>query len=174
MDVRSTARSKCPSCGRCLDRGTTEALAAFCPRRDAGRRISSNPRTGPSSASSTSPRKGSSPTRGPSPDSDTTLLLGWVGWGHKDQAQALVNLVIDRTEQVGWDADKLMPLLAGLAEAMPWAKQWHGELDEEWVGVPAEEFQAFLDDQRTEYALSLGDLTKWRPTASTRRRASAG
>ena len=34
---------------------------------------------------------------GASRDADPTLLLGWAGWDHRDQAQALVNLVNDRT-----------------------------------------------------------------------------
>ncbi len=102
--------------------------------------------------------------------SDKDMLLGWAGWDHKDQAQALVNLVNDRAEDAGWDTDRLVPLLAGLLELMPWVKQWHGEYDAEWEGVPAEEFQAFLDDRRGHHRLSEQDLRDWRP-ATTRRRA---
>ncbi|MEU5877898.1 BREX-2 system adenine-specific DNA-methyltransferase PglX [Spirillospora sp. NPDC047279] len=110
---------------------------------------------------------------GASPDSDGTLLLGWAGWDHKDQAQALVNLVNDRTEQAAWGEEKLQPLLAGLLEVMPWVHQWHGEYDSEWEGVPAEEFQAFLDDQRSQYQLSEDDLKSWRPPAKGRGRKKA-
>ena len=90
---------------------------------------------------------------GASPDADTTLLLGWAGWDRKDQAQALVNLVNDRAAQLAWGADKISPLLAGLAEIMPWIKQWHGEYDEEWEGVPAEDFEAFLSEQRARFGV---------------------
>lgn len=68
-----------------------------------------------------------------SPDSDATLLLGWAGWDHKDQVQALVNVINDRTEQAGWDTPRLMPLIAGIQELMPWVHQWHGQHDEEWA-----------------------------------------
>ena len=44
-----------------------------------------------------------------------------------------------------------MPLLAGLAEVMPWVHQWHGEYDDDWGGIPAEEYQAYLDEQRTQH-----------------------
>ncbi|MFE7200853.1 BREX-2 system adenine-specific DNA-methyltransferase PglX [Pseudonocardia alni] len=107
---------------------------------------------------------------GASPDADPTLLLGWAGWDHKDQAQALVNLVNDRTTQAGWDTEKVTPLLAGLAELMPWVRQWHGEYDPEWDGTPAEEYQTFLDQQRADRRLTEQALRDWRPAAPTRGR----
>lgn len=88
-----------------------------------------------------------------SPDADPTLLLGWAGWDHKDQAQALVNLVNDRSAQLAWGADKIAPLLTGLAEILPWIKQWHGEYDEELGGIPAEDFEAFLNEQRARFGV---------------------
>jgi hypothetical protein len=105
-----------------------------------------------------------------SPDADPTLLLGWAGWDHKDQAQALVNLVNDRTEQAGWGPDKITPPLAGLAELMPWIHQWHAGYDDDWGGDPAEDYQTYLDDQRAKHQLTVDALTAWRPTASTRGR----
>ncbi|CAM2856373.1 BREX-2 system adenine-specific DNA-methyltransferase PglX [Saccharomonospora xinjiangensis] len=107
---------------------------------------------------------------GASPDADPSLLLGWAGWDHKDQAQALVNLVNDRTTDAGWDTDRLTPLIAGLAELMPWVRQWHSEYDEEWDGAPADEFSAYLLEQRTKHQLTDDDLTNWRPTPARRGR----
>ncbi|WP_433461723.1 BREX-2 system adenine-specific DNA-methyltransferase PglX [Spirillospora sp. CA-128828] len=109
---------------------------------------------------------------GASPDADETLLLGWAGWDYKDQAQALANIVNDRTEQGGWSEEKLTPLLAGLLEVLPWVKQWHGEYDAEWEGIPAEEFETFLDEQLRRYELSEQDLKDWRPPAKGRGRKS--
>ncbi|MEU4270796.1 BREX-2 system adenine-specific DNA-methyltransferase PglX [Streptomyces sp. NPDC026092] len=106
-----------------------------------------------------------------SPDSDPTILLGWAGWDHKDQVQALVNVINDRTEQAGWGTPRLTPLLAGIQELMPWVHQWHGEHDEEWGGTPSEEYQAYLDEQRAKHGLSAEDLTAWRPEKKTRGRA---
>ncbi|MFJ1881517.1 BREX-2 system adenine-specific DNA-methyltransferase PglX [Streptomyces sp. NPDC088137] len=106
-----------------------------------------------------------------SPDSDPTLLLGWAGWDHKDQVQALINVINDRTEQAGWETLRLTPLIAGIQELMPWVHQWHGEYDEEWDGTPAEEYQAYLDEQRAKHELSAADLTAWRPEKKTRGRA---
>ncbi|MFD3721541.1 BREX-2 system adenine-specific DNA-methyltransferase PglX [Streptomyces sp. NPDC058674] len=102
------------------------------------------------------------------PDSDPTILLGWAGWDHKDQAQALINLVNDRTDEAGWGTERITPLLAGLQEVMPWVHQWHGEFDAEWDGTPSEEYQAYLDEQRAKHGLSADDLTAWRPEKKAR------
>ena len=103
-----------------------------------------------------------------SPDSDPTVLLGWAGWDHKDQAQTLVNVINDRVDQAGWDTDKIEPLLAGLLEVMPWVRQWHGEYDADWGGIPAEEYQAYLDERRAKRGLTEDALRAWRQAAPTR------
>lgn len=100
-----------------------------------------------------------------STDNDQSLLLGWAGWNHREQAEALTNLVHDRAEKDGWPKDdpRFVPLLAGLQEAMPWVHQWYDEFDAEWDGNPAEEFQSALNLGRTERHLSEADLRAWRP-----------
>ncbi|WP_328541203.1 BREX-2 system adenine-specific DNA-methyltransferase PglX [Streptomyces sp. NBC_00371] len=108
------------------------------------------------------------------PDADPTLLLGWAGWDHRDQAQALVNLVKDRTSQLSWDNARITPLLAGLAELMPWVRQWFGTDDHEWGGNAAEEFGTFLDTERTKRGLTAEQLASWRPAPKTRGRKATG
>ncbi|MFJ4689805.1 BREX-2 system adenine-specific DNA-methyltransferase PglX [Streptomyces sp. NPDC088766] len=109
---------------------------------------------------------------GASLESDPSLLLGWAGWNHRDQADALVGLVRTRVEDGGWDKKDpwLVPLLAGLREVLPWVHQWYGEYDEEWEGNPAEEFQAALESGRADAELSETDLVNWRPEKKTRGR----
>ncbi|KOV75074.1 DNA methylase, partial [Streptomyces sp. NRRL WC-3618] len=110
---------------------------------------------------------------GASPDADPTVLLGWAGWDHKDQAQALFNLVDDRTKQAGWDTDRIKPLLAGLLEVMPWVRQWHGEYDEEWEGVPADEYQAYFEELCAKHQVSEADLRAWRPEKTRAKKKAA-
>ncbi|WP_258953537.1 BREX-2 system adenine-specific DNA-methyltransferase PglX [Lentzea californiensis] len=62
-------------------------------------------------------------------DGDGSLLLGWAGWDHREQAHALAVLIAARHGEDGWDGERLLPLLAGLDEVLPWVKQWHGEID---------------------------------------------
>ncbi|MFH8656302.1 BREX-2 system adenine-specific DNA-methyltransferase PglX [Streptomyces afghaniensis] len=108
-----------------------------------------------------------------SPDADPTVLLGWAGWDHKDQAQALINLIEDRTTQGGWGTERITPLIAGLREVMPWVRQWHGEYDPEWESVPAEDCDAYLEEQMAKHQLSAADLKTWRPVKKTRGRRTA-
>lgn len=105
-----------------------------------------------------------------SPDGDPTLMLGWAGWDHKDRAQALFQLIETRTAEGGWGTERIVPLLAGLREIMPWVQQWHGEYDEEWEGVPADELQAELDNQLRKHQVGAADLKAWRPVKKTRGR----
>lgn len=106
---------------------------------------------------------------GASPEADSILLLGWAGWDHRDQAQSLVNIVHDRTEQSAWDAEKLTPIFAGLAEIMPWVKQWHSGYDPEWDGDPADEYKTFLENHCAKYRVTEQDLKGWRPAARARK-----
>src|SRR5262249_14746006 len=50
-----------------------------------------------------------------SPDRDDSLLLGWAGWDHREQAHALIALIEERSISDQWDANRLIPMLAGLA-----------------------------------------------------------
>ncbi|MGP8299813.1 BREX-2 system adenine-specific DNA-methyltransferase PglX [Streptomyces inhibens] len=105
------------------------------------------------------------------PDSDPTLLLGWAGWDQRDQATALLNLISERRKQHDWPTERLLPLLAGIAELMPWLRQWFGEVDEEWgEESAADEFQSFLDGELMVTQLTPAALTDWRPVKKTRAR----
>ncbi len=110
------------------------------------------------------------------PDNDPTLLVGWAGWDHREQAQALATLIVERQDNDGWGAEKLAPLLAGLREVMPWVRQWHNEVDPLYDGSPAEVYDAFLAEETGRHALTADALTAWRPPAATRggRRKNTG
>jgi hypothetical protein len=106
---------------------------------------------------------------------DPTPLLGWAGWDHAQQSLAL-SLIIGEREKDGWADERLVALVAGLAELQPWVEQWHGEVDPNY-GVS---LAAFCREQLTGRAAQVGktleELAAWRPAPATRdRRArSAG
>jgi hypothetical protein len=91
-------------------------------------------------------------------DGDRTAALGWAGWDHLAQAQALARLILDRTQQEGWDAARLEPLLAGLAELEPWLHQWHNAPIPVYGGSPAAFYSSFLDDQLQTNGLTRDQL----------------
>ena len=76
---------------------------------------------------------------------DDTDLLGWAGWDHLAQAQALATIYLDRKQQGGWPGERLLPLLAGIAELEPWLHQWHAEPQPGYTGSPAEFFTGLID-----------------------------
>ncbi|WP_219414052.1 BREX-2 system adenine-specific DNA-methyltransferase PglX [Pseudonocardia nigra] len=97
-------------------------------------------------------------------DGDRSLLLGWAGFDHREQAQALAVLISRRRGEDGWGAERVTPLLAGLAEVLPWVQQWHGEIDARYGASPADIYAGFLDGQLAELQLTRDDLATWRPT----------
>jgi hypothetical protein len=56
---------------------------------------------------------------------DPTPVVAWAGWDDLQQAQALAAYYVRMQEQEAWPLDRLVPLLAGLLELVPWLKQWH-------------------------------------------------
>ncbi|GAA0986587.1 BREX-2 system adenine-specific DNA-methyltransferase PglX [Acrocarpospora macrocephala] len=107
---------------------------------------------------------------GASSTKDGALLLGWAGFDHREQAQALATLIVEREQGDGWGADRLTPLLAGLREVLPWVRQWHGEFDATYGASPAEIYAGFLDQMASHLNLTDDDLARWRPPATGRGR----
>ena len=109
-------------------------------------------------------------------DTDPTMLLGWAGWDHAEQALALAGLVDERIATDGWDQaspEKLAPMLAGLAELLPWVRQWHGGIDPEYGESVADTIEEVLRSHCAELGLTIEDLAAWRPPAPTRGRRIA-
>ena len=107
-------------------------------------------------------------------ETDPTPLLGWAGWDHAQQSLAL-SVVVTEREKDGWADDRLVPLVAGLAELQPWVQQWHDELDPEF-GLS---LAAFCREQLTARVAQVGktvaELAAWRREAPARgRRTRAG
>lgn len=104
-------------------------------------------------------------------ETDSSSLLGWAGWDHAQQALALASIMNER-EAEGWDDQRMVPLIAGLAELAPWARQWHGEVDPTY-GVS---LAAIIDEELASRAQRAGkaldELAAWRPTTNGRGRRS--
>jgi hypothetical protein len=103
------------------------------------------------------------------PDRDESLLLGWAGWDHREQAHALKTLIEERSTRDGWEEERLIPLLAALAEVLPWVKQWHGEIDPAFGTSPAEAYADYLEAQQLKHGLTTEALQAWRPEKKSTR-----
>ncbi|ATL66672.1 BREX-2 system adenine-specific DNA-methyltransferase PglX [Nocardia terpenica] len=89
-------------------------------------------------------------------------VLGWAGWDHLDQARALAWMYMDRKMQGGWPAERLLPLLAGLAELEPWLHQWFSEPKPGYPGSPAEFFTGLIDKELDALGADRRRLTELR------------
>jgi hypothetical protein len=101
----------------------------------------------------------------PDASRDGTMLLGWAGWDHLQQAQVLATYIADRRVEDAWGTERLTPLLAGVAELLPWIRQWHPDVDEAFGQRPGDAYEGFLDGQLLELGLTRDDLDVWRPVA---------
>ena len=101
---------------------------------------------------------------------DRTPMLGWAGWDYLQQAQALTALKNQREQSEGWDAGRLAPLLAGLAELTPWLRQWHNDLDPDLGQGLGDYFTEYLAQETQRLGLSADDLRDWRPPDKPRGR----
>jgi len=59
--------------------------------------------------------------------------------------------------------ERLKPLLAGLAELIPWLQQWHNGLDPEFNERMGDFFDVFLQGQLHQHGLTRDDLDRWMP-----------
>jgi hypothetical protein len=102
-------------------------------------------------------------------DEDKEPVYGWAGWDHLQRAVALAGLYQDRKQREGWSKERLMPMLAGLLELLPWLKQWHNEPSADLGGErPSAQFEAFLDAECSELGFTHDQLRAWRPPAKAR------
>ena len=68
-------------------------------------------------------------------DTDPTPVLGWAGLGPRTAgAGARPADPAARGRRAGTD-ERLIPLVAGLAELLPWVQQWHADPDPFYGGV---------------------------------------
>jgi hypothetical protein len=103
-------------------------------------------------------------------DEDTTPLVGWAGWDHLQVAQALSGLYQRRKTEDGWQKDRLLPLLAGIDERVPWLLQWHNEPSADFGGMKLGEFfRDFVAGEAHALGVAVGDLRKWTPPAAPKR-----
>ncbi len=105
-------------------------------------------------------------------DDDPSPVLLWAGADHLQRALAMAALYQDREAVEGWggvdNGDRLLPLLVGVAELVPWIKQWHNEPGRGGQRM-GEYFAKYVEDEARKLGKSVDDLAKWRPVAKVRK-----
>ena len=105
---------------------------------------------------------------------DASPVLGWAGQDHLQRARALAAYYLRMKTDEGWPPERLLPLLAGLSEFLPWLKQWHDDLDPGTGERLGTWFAAFVVDEARELGTTVEELGAWRPAAPRSRRRTKG
>ncbi len=89
---------------------------------------------------------------------DPSPVIAWAGWDQKQQLQALGACYYERQTVDGWEKDRLLPLLAGMKDLLPWVKQWHNEIDPEFNERLGDFYEGYVRDQCHELGITETDL----------------
>ena len=101
---------------------------------------------------------------------DGSLPIAWAGWDPLQQATALAGYYLDMKDSEGWPSDRLLPLLAGLLELLPWLKQWHNALDPNFGERMGDYYDGFVRDEAKALGVTLEALRAWKPAVTAARR----
>jgi hypothetical protein len=109
---------------------------------------------------------------GAASDNDPTPVYGWAGWTHLERALALLQLYYERKLQENWQPARLVPLLAGLQELLPWVAQWHGDEVHPDTGERyVDAFETHITAGCTGLGVSRAQLVDWTPPGTHPARA---
>ena len=100
--------------------------------------------------------------------SDSSPVIGWAGWEHLKQAQALTAYYQHVKAEEGWTVERLKTALAGLLDIIPWLKQWHNEPHPATGDRMGNSFAAFLEAECQELGITVDSLQEWTPTRTAR------
>ena len=107
------------------------------------------------------------------PGSDGTLTICWAGYDHLQQALAISAHYQHIKEAIGGDDDpRLIPLLACIAELLPWLRQWHNELDPTYGTSMSDYFDGFLSEEARALNRTIAEIKAWTPPLRKTRRPS--
>ena len=95
-------------------------------------------------------------------EGDPSPVIAWAGWDHLQQAKSLAEYYVDASQNRGWEPAKLISLLAGLADLLPWLKQWHNDFNPE-IGMRFGDYIAgFLDEEARKQGTTVEALNEMR------------
>jgi len=108
---------------------------------------------------------------------DGALPIAWAGYDHLQLATAIGQYFQHIKDVVGGAGDpRLEPLLAAIAELIPWLKQWHNQPSAEFGGVRmGDYFEGFVQDEARQLGKTPGQIQAWQPPEKpSRQRKKAG
>lgn len=90
-----------------------------------------------------------------------SMIFGWAGWTHAQQAAALVHLTNNRSAE-GDTPEQLAPLLQGILHLIPWLHQWHATPQQgAHDGNLGDAYAAWLEQKLHELGLTREMIERW-------------
>ena len=102
-------------------------------------------------------------------DADGSLVITWAGHNHLKRALAIAAYYQERKDSEGWPAERLVPLLAGVIELVPWLLQWHNEYDPDLGARMGDYFVDFVQTEARALGMTEAAVAAWTPPATPRR-----
>lgn len=102
---------------------------------------------------------------------DGTLMIAWAGYNHLQLAQAISAYYVDVQERLGGTDDpRLVPLLGGIIELLPWLKQWHHDIDPVYSQRMDEVYEGFVAEEAKGLGMTVDEIKAWQPPKKTGRK----
>ena len=87
-------------------------------------------------------------------------VITWAGLDYLQSAKALATFYFEARNARGWGHERLVPILAGLSDLLPWVEQWHPE-PEASTGQPFADFlRRTIESQAVELGVSMDEIEK--------------
>lgn len=102
-------------------------------------------------------------------DADGSLVVTWAGHNHLKRAIAIAAFYQERKDQEGWPPERLMPLLSGVIELLPWLLQWHNDYDPNLGARMGDYFADFVQTEARALGMTEAAVAAWTPPATPRR-----
>jgi hypothetical protein len=103
-------------------------------------------------------------------EADEGLVVNWSGYDYLEKAQALGSYYAAMKQEEGWSPVRLLPLLAGLRELVPWLKQWHNDFDAGSGTRLGDYYEGLVADQAREFGYTADNLAEIMPPVLPRPR----
>jgi hypothetical protein len=89
---------------------------------------------------------------------DRSPVILWAGFNPLQQAQAIATYYLEMKEREGWGNERLVLLLAGIAELVPWVKQWHNDPHPEHGERMGDYFAQFLSEEAAALGVPASEI----------------
>lgn len=102
-------------------------------------------------------------------DVDGSTVVIWAGHNYLKRALAIAAYYQERKDNDGWAPGRLVPLLAGVIELLPWLLQWHNNYDPDLGARMGDYFVDFVQTEARALGLTEAAVAAWTPPATPRR-----